>query len=231
MGESIKKKKPFYKKMSFYVLAAVIIAVCVFLFVPRGSKNDNPYISGKEYSNEKVDINGMSISEACSALREKGWTISSVSGVNGVYKTESSDCSDTNHTATRVTYYKQYSEDDKTPTCEIIFNSDIEYKKEDSGSSSGSSSSSSNSSNTSWKEVLKDYEAWVDEYVAFMKKYKNASSSEAASMLSDYSKMLSKQAEWANKIDSLDDNLSGDDLQEYIKVTTRCASKMAEVAL
>ena len=227
-----KQKKPFYKKVSFYIFAGVIVLICIFLFKPTGG-NNNPYSQGKEYPNEKVDVNGMTISEACSALREKGWTISSVDGVNSIYITEKSDCSDTSHIATDVSYYKQYSEDETTPKCTIKFNSDVEHKDEgNSGSNGGTDSNPSNSTpsseNTSWKEVLTEYEAWVDKYVAFMKKYKDASSSDVASMMSDYSDMLAKQAEWTEKIDKLDDDLNGDDLQYYLEVTARCSAKMAE---
>lgn len=227
-----KQKKPFYKKVSFYIIAGVIVLICIFLFKPTGG-NNNPYSLGKEYPNEKVDVNGMTISEACSALREKGWTISSVDGINNNHTTESSDCSDTSHIATDVSYYKQYSEDETTPECAIKFNSNVEYKEEDNsepkgGSDSNSSNSTPSSENTSWKEVLNDYEAWVDQYVAFMKKYKNASSSDAAAMMSDYSDMLAKQTEWTEKIDKLDDDLKGDDLKYYLEVTARCNTKMAE---
>ena len=61
-----------------------------------------------------------------------------------------------------------------------------------------------------------------------MKKYKNASSSDIAAMMSDYSDMLAKQAEWTEKIDKLDDDLKGDDLKYYLEVTARCNTKMAE---
>lgn len=227
-----KQKKPFYKKVSFYIFAGAIVLICIFLFKSTG-RNNNHYSQGKEYPNEKVDVNGMTISEACSALREKGWTISSVDGINNNHATESSDCSDTSHIATYVSYYKQYSEDETTPKCAIKFNSDVEYKEEDDSESKDSSDTNSSNStpsseNTSWKEVLTDYEAWVDKYVAFMKKYKNASSSDVASMMSDYSDMLAKQAEWTEKIDKLDDELEGDDLSYYLEVTARCNAKMAE---
>jgi hypothetical protein len=47
-------------------------------------------------------------------------------------------------------------------------------------------------------------------------------------MMSDYSDMLAKQAEWTEKIDKLDDELEGDDLSYYLEVTARCSAKMAE---
>ena len=99
-------------------------------------------------------------------------------------------------------------------------------------SSTASSTDNANSSqatDTKWKETLDAYENWVDSYVAFMKKYKNANSSEIASMMGDYSKMAQELVEWSDKVDKLDDNLSSDDLKYYLEVTSRCTQKMAEI--
>ncbi|MGN1313182.1 MAG: DUF6591 domain-containing protein [Candidatus Nanosyncoccaceae bacterium] len=94
---------------------------------------------------------------------------------------------------------------------------------------STNSADSSQTTNTGWKETLDTYEKWVDSYVAFMKKYKNANSSDMASMMGDYSKMTQELVEWSDKVDKLDDNLSSDDLKYYLEVTSRCTQKMAEI--
>lgn len=95
-----------------------------------------------------------------------------------------------------------------------------------SSSSSSSSSSTSSSSSANWKQLIKDYEAWVDDYIAFMKKYKDADSSQLSSMMSDYSKLMSDMSEWSKKMDDMEDELSGNDLTEYLKELTRITQKL-----
>ena len=70
----------------------------------------------------------------------------------------------------------------------------------------------------------------MNSYVDFMKKYKNASSAETMSMLSDYADMMSKYSEWAAKIDKYNpNNLSAEDWAYYLEVTSRVLKKLAEV--
>ena len=78
------------------------------------------------------------------------------------------------------------------------------------------------------KAFLDSYEEFVDEYVAFMKKYQ-ADPSNAIGMLGEYSEMMQKYADFADKIDKYNsNNLSTEDYKYYIEVTTRCAQKMLE---
>lgn len=78
------------------------------------------------------------------------------------------------------------------------------------------------------KDTMDSYEAFVDEYVAFMKKYEN--SDNAVGMLVDYSSMMAKYAEWADKLDKLEDeDWSVADMAYYEEVTLRCVNKMASV--
>lgn len=80
------------------------------------------------------------------------------------------------------------------------------------------------------KEALDSYEAVMDEYVAFMQKYKDSGYS--ASMLGDYTSMLQKYTEFSQKIDAMDtDNMSTADYQYYIEVTSRVSQKLLDVAM
>lgn len=109
-------------------------------------------------------------------------------------------------------------------------NSDDNSGNNSSTPSSTDSANSTTESNAGWKNTLDAYEKWVDSYVAFMKKYKNASSADITSMMGDYSKMSQELIDWSSKIDKLDDNLSSEDLKYYLEVISRCNQKIAEVA-
>ena len=191
-----------YKHMFLTVIACLIlVGGGIFLISSLMHKNDDGNSSETEkYTNEQVDVNGLTISEACKKVREKGWTVSAVEGVHGGWVSEKSDCSDTENIVSGVSYHTDKSIWD-SPKVTLSFESDVASK----------------------------YETWVDSYVAFMKKYKNANSSEIASMMGDYSKMAQELVEWSDKVDKLDDNLSSDDLKYYLEVTSRCTQKMAEI--
>ena len=80
------------------------------------------------------------------------------------------------------------------------------------------------------KDTLDSYEAFIDEYVAFMERYKN--SDDTASMLLDYSSYLQKYTEVMNKIDALDtSSLSAADYAYYIEVTSRCSQKLINASV
>lgn len=83
-------------------------------------------------------------------------------------------------------------------------------------------------SNKELKEFLKSYEAFIDEYCAFMKKYND--SDDVLGMLNDYTTYLNKYSDlcakaeaWAGK------DLSASDLKEYTEVMARCTKKLSEI--
>lgn len=108
----------------------------------------------------------------------------------------------------------------------------VEKKEDDNKTSSSSNSSTTatstaSSSNSQWKQVLSDYEAFMNKYVDFMKKYKK--SSDTSSMLADYSKLMKEYADWTQKIGNMKTNLSGDDLSYYLEFMGRVSKKLSEV--
>ena len=108
----------------------------------------------------------------------------------------------------------------------------VEKKEDDNKTSSSSNSSTTatstaSSSNSQWKQVLSDYEAFMNKYVDFMKKYKK--SSDTSSMLADYSKLMKEYADWTQKIGNMKSNLSGDDLSYYLEFMGRVSKKLSEV--
>jgi len=79
-----------------------------------------------------------------------------------------------------------------------------------------------------WKEWLRLYEEWVDEYVELVKKYnKNPSDT---TLLNDYLKSLEKLAEWAEQGEKIEDELTGNDLKEYLATMTRILGKLNSIS-
>lgn len=81
-----------------------------------------------------------------------------------------------------------------------------------------------------WKEVLKDYDKWADDYIAFMKKYVNNSSSQE--MLSDYTKLLAQQTAWTNKLANIkdDDEMTNSERQKILNEYSRITLKISKSA-
>lgn len=78
-----------------------------------------------------------------------------------------------------------------------------------------------------WKEFLKEYEAWVDNYIAVLNKYKESPTD--LSILSDYSKMIADLADWTERIEDVQDSImDAEDAVEYSKEILRIAGKLAE---
>ena len=75
------------------------------------------------------------------------------------------------------------------------------------------------------KEALESYEAFVDEYVEFMKKYN--SSGNQTQMMTEYLDYINKLVDFENKIAELDDKeLTTSESAYYSAVMLRCADKM-----
>lgn len=78
---------------------------------------------------------------------------------------------------------------------------------------------------SSYLEFLQAYEAWADEYVAFMKKYKENPTD--LTLLADYTRLLGEIVEWSEKADDLEDNLTDAELTEYLAATARILKILA----
>lgn len=225
------------KRLIIMIVGGVVVVAGIVLaiFAITKPNNSGTVSSSEKFDNEQVDVNGMIISEACEKVREKGWTVYAVNGMNNDDISEVTDCSDSEHRVSKAEYRpeKMFG----TPRVTLMFQSDKAVEtpeasgtsEEETPSESASSSSSSSESSVSWREVLTEYELWVDEYVEFMKKYNTASDSDKISMMTQYSTLAQKQLSWTEKLKNANDELTGADLQYYIEVTTRCAQKIAEV--
>ena len=79
------------------------------------------------------------------------------------------------------------------------------------------------------KAFLDSYEAFVEEYVLFMKKYM-ADPTNVSSMLKQYTEIMEKYNAFAEVIDKLDSaEMSEADALYYLEVTTRCTEKMLKI--
>lgn len=82
--------------------------------------------------------------------------------------------------------------------------------------------------NADFKETMDSYEDFFDDYVDFMKKYKN--SDDVTSMMSDYADYMSKYSDMMSKLNSIDTgSLSADDYAYYAEVNARITKKLAEI--
>lgn len=81
------------------------------------------------------------------------------------------------------------------------------------------------------KEFLDAYEACMDEYVAFMQRYMNADATDMVSMMGDYYSIMNRYAEFAEKLNELDQSkLTDEETAYYIDVTSRVSQKLLYVA-
>ena len=90
-------------------------------------------------------------------------------------------------------------------------------------------SQENNNDSAEWKEFLKDYENWVDDYIEIVKKQKENPTD--LTLLSEYTNMLSELTEWTEKADDISASIKDtDDALEYSKEVLRIAGKLAEVS-
>lgn len=76
-----------------------------------------------------------------------------------------------------------------------------------------------------WKQFLKDYEIWVDDYIAFMKKYQ--ANPTDRSLLTDYIKMMDNVSEWEEDSEKMEAEFNDSaELAEYTKEYMRILTKM-----
>lgn len=80
-----------------------------------------------------------------------------------------------------------------------------------------------------FKDAVDSYEAFMDEYVAFMKKYSDNPSD--VGLLADYTKYMSKYADMVEKFDKWEsEDLNDAELAYYIDVQARVSKKLLDVA-
>ena len=107
----------------------------------------------------------------------------------------------------------------------------------DASSDSSSSTASTDSTAASdaslvtpeFKEMMDSYEEFINKYCDFMVKYSNASATDQASMLADYTDLMQQESDWLQRIDAIDEStLSAADDAYYLDVQARVTQRLAE---
>ena len=83
-----------------------------------------------------------------------------------------------------------------------------------------------------WRQFLRDYEAWADKYIAFLKKIND--NPKDFSYWEDYGKLMEEAQKWGENAAKYEDELQSDDfppefLSEYLSTLSRITKKMAEL--
>lgn len=103
-----------------------------------------------------------------------------------------------------------------------------ESKTESKAESKTESKADSGVITPSFKEAMDSYEAFFDEYIEFMKKYKNDPTN--LDYLTDYADYMAKYTDYIKKLEEIDeDSLSEADLIYYTEVNSRITKKLLEV--
>lgn len=103
--DAIKKKSlPDHKPARLIVSCILVLVGLLVSIASIPSEPSAPKIPQVYSSLEQVDANGMTISEACAAIREKGWKINDV--VKEGDRSVHSECSDETNKVASVTYFK-----------------------------------------------------------------------------------------------------------------------------
>lgn len=119
---------------------------------------------------------------------------------------------------------------DKNVDVQTEASSDTPSEEPGTPESSSSENSLDNGISPEFKEVMDGYEAFVEEYCEFMKKYSEADTTDSLAMAADYTKLLNEEVEWAKKINELDNgSLNMAEAAYYIEVTNRATQKMLDV--
>ena len=103
--------------------------------------------------------------------------------------------------------------------CEKSGDSSDNYSDDDDDDDDDDNMTSSKSS-TNWDAVLNEYESYVNQYIALMKKAQNGD----MSAMSDYAKMLEKAERLSDKLDNAEDEMTSTQLSRYMKITNKMAN-------
>lgn len=103
--------------------------------------------------------------------------------------------------------------------CEKSGDSSDNYSDDDDDDDDDDNMTSSKSS-TNWDAVLDEYESYVNQYIAFMKKAQKGD----MSAMNDYAKMLEKAERLSDKLGGAEDEMTSTQLSRYMKITNKMAN-------
>lgn len=80
-----------------------------------------------------------------------------------------------------------------------------------------------------WRQFIKEYEAWVDNYIAIVQKYQKNPTD--ASIMSDYTKMIAEAKDWTERAEKIKDELKdANAMADFSAELLRISSKIANAA-
>ncbi|MBR6391333.1 MAG: zinc-ribbon domain-containing protein [Lachnospiraceae bacterium] len=199
-----------YKMKGFIIIALIMSAICILTGVSQGKKYGWFRIPDKSEYTSSADKDGESGSSTSASESKPADTSESESVTSEKPNTITNSEKETTETA------KEPSESAK----------DTSEPAKETGDTSASVKTGG--VDPELKAFLDSYEAYVDEYVDFMKKY--MANPTDLSLLGEYTDMMDKLADFETTLDKYDSNdMSTEDAAYYLEVTTRCTQKMLEV--
>lgn len=151
----LSKKQIVLAKKGKLIVCAVLVAVSLFfgigmtVTVITSGQSEKEKVEQEYTSLKEVDVNGLTVKDACTKVREAGWTIYEVAG-NNTYATKS-DCSDEKNKVVKAYYHKEkyYSFGDERSDYEkvTLYFADEADKNEEKKPETNSGSSNTGSSN------------------------------------------------------------------------------------
>jgi len=193
-----------YKLKGFPIAAIILAAFCLLAGVTQA----NRYGMFKTPGNDKI---AEDLSEEQSTVAEQ-------------VAVEPSTTND----GTKTELFNQ-KEDSEPANSRDTTTTEAEADKVDEAEDTTESSGQTSGVDPELKAFLDSYEEFVDEYVVFMKKYM-ADPTNAVSMLTEYSEIMGKYTDFAEKVDQYDSKeMSTEDAKYYLEVTTRCTQKMLDI--
>ena len=179
---------------------------------------DKSYLSGEDGKYYKGD-------EYFSAQNEEGYSVSvTYEGFNVMYISISDPYNKKETKIEEKTETKNETKVEETKPVE-------EPKKEETKPAENTSTSSGSTGlGKEFKEAMDSYEAFVDEYCAFMKKYSKSNGTDM-SLLADYAKYVSKLSDMSSKFEKWNSgNMNSAEQKYYLEVQTRTSKKLLEAS-
>lgn len=103
-------------------------------------------------------------------------------------------------------------------------------KPTESTTTNNNGNNSSSGLSPEFKKAMDSYESFMDEYIAFMKKYSDSNGTDM-SLISDYSKYVSKYAEVCKDFEKWNSkDMSKEEASYYLEVQTRVNQKLLEIS-
>jgi hypothetical protein len=248
------KKNYFVLAVALFVLFAGVLVGCARTPTIDNNEISVPNVMGVDHSDAKTVLEDadFTVSEieadASTILPTSGWDRTVKKGqVFKVNDTLSPHYSSMEVTDNKITIYyaaedyiyeepteepmEEESSQEQDSIAEEPATSDLTVEEPDTSDSTVEEPVISDSTvdDVDWRQFLKEYEEWADDYVEILKKYGENPSD--PTFLSDYLESMEKLAEWSEKADKIETDLADDPkaLNEYLEMLMRVMTKLSKV--